>query len=367
MQNFVPLRGEFDLTGFTSYGHNFDVRAIAFPVRELFSVGQMVHVRRLRDMMSNIFGDYHDLRGLEEAVKDYDVVHSAETAYYCTYQAASAKHKSKWKLVVTVWENIPFLHHSLRLAENKKLVFTAADLFLPVSERAKEALLLEGAPEDKIVVQIPGVDVDHFRPMERDARLLEQFRCKPSDIIVLFAGNLYREKGVFDLLLAFRRLLTRMGEPQNIKLLLAGRGRDGEKLQSMTEQFRLNGTVRFIGSHAYATMPRIHNLADIFVLPSIPTPDWQEQFGYVLAESMSCGKAVISTMSGSIPEVIGNAGMLVPPNDFVSLSSAIESLVSNEPKRRELGQRARERAEDLFDARKVAQSIARHYETVLSK
>jgi glycosyltransferase involved in cell wall biosynthesis len=114
-------------------------------------------------------------------------------------------------------------------------------------------------------------------------------------------------------------------------------------------------------------MPGIHNLADIFVLPSLPIRTWQEQFGYVLAESMACGKAIVSTMSGSIPEVVGDAGILVQPNDFVSLAQALEQLLVDADLRRSYGRRARQRAEDLFDANKVSATLRRHYDSLFEQ
>jgi hypothetical protein len=161
MQLFTPLLDEYALTGFTSFGHNFEITTLPFPVRKLFSVGQALRARVLREMWSSIRGDYHDLVGLGPALAGFDIIHCAESFYYCTYQAARAKRPAQ-KLVVTVWENIPFLvdHPSARAI--KAEVFRAADLFLAVSERAREALILEGAPAAKIRVQFPGIDTGHF-------------------------------------------------------------------------------------------------------------------------------------------------------------------------------------------------------------
>ncbi len=364
MQCFTPLSDEFELVGFTSYGHNFPISEIPFEVRKLPSPGQTLRFRLLRSVYARYAGDYHDLRGLERALEGFDLVHSAETGYRCSYQSANAKAELGFKFVVTVWENIPFLNDNPVAEIHKRTVFEAADLLLAVSERAREALLLEGAPAEKIVVQMPGIDLEHFVPARKDPRLLHRFGLSPQDLIVLFVGNLYREKGVFDLLFAFRRLLNRRTRLR-VNLLLAGRGRDQSMIEKYIRTLQLAPHARIIGSYPYRAMPSIHNLADIFVLPSLPIPTWQEQFGYVLAESMACGKAVISTFSGSIPEVVGPAGILVPPNDFVTLAEALEALATDAPRRRRLGTAARKRAERMFDAAAVSQAIRRHYHRLL--
>jgi len=366
MQSFTPLLNTFDIVGFTSYGHNFNVSAIPFQVKRLFSFGQFLRPRTVRSSLSHLLGDYHDLQGLGNALRRFDIVHSAETFYYCTYQTARLRHSNRFKLVVTVWENIPFLYETATKRAIKTTVFEAADLFLAVSSRAREALILEGAPQEKIKVQTPGIDLEQFHPMEKDFQLLRRFGCSGNDFIILFLANLYREKGIFDLLYAFRRVLNHLGKNVKLKLLLAGRGRDERKVLESIGHLRLEDHARLIGGFPYSSVPQLHNIADIFVLPSIPTPTWQEQFGYVLVESMACGKPVISTTSGAIPEVVADAGVLVPPNDFLSLAKALEDLIQDERKRLELGEKARRLAEETFDARRVAQHLNNYYEALLS-
>jgi len=365
MQNFSPLMDSFDIVGFASYGHNFDVEKIPFKVIKLFSVGQSLKYRFLRKPMIQFLGDLHDLHGLRKSLQGFDIVHSAETSSYYTYQAAKLKEQLKFKFVVTVWENIPFLHHLPATERCKKVVFDKADLFLATSERAKEVLILEGAQESKIKIQMPGIDTKHFSPSSKDPELLKQFGCNKNDIIVLYVANLYREKGIYDLLFAFKQLLSRSELREKTKLLIGGKGRERDNILRWMQYLKMDDSVKLIGSHPYDVMPKIHNLADIFVLPSFPIPTWQEQFGYVLIESMACGKPVISTLSGSILEVVSDAGLLVQSNDFQSLSDAIGNLVDDEKQRIDLGNRGRQRAEIYFDANKVSAEFKHHYESLL--
>jgi len=366
MQNFTPLMDEFDLVGFASHDNQFDISSIAFPVRKLFSVGQMLTARVLRYPLTRLLGDYHDLLGLKNALRGFDIVHSVETMYYFTYQAAKAKRELGFKLVLTVWENIPFLHHLSVTRRNKELIFEETDLYLAVSERAKEALILEGAPRDKISVQMPGIDVNHFHPTEKDTELLHKFGCTKDDFIILFVAHLDREKGIFDLLYAFRMLLDKLDRTRRPKLLIGGKGKELNRVRELIVRLRIENDVMLIGSYPYAMMPKIHNLADVFVLPSIPIPSWQEQFGYVLVESMACGKPVISTLSGSIPEVVRDAGILVQSNDPNSLSSAMCDIVMNKQHQHDLSARSQAAVRSRFDARLVAAEVRKHYHALLA-
>ncbi|HCV43264.1 MAG TPA: hypothetical protein DGH68_07245 [Bacteroidetes bacterium] len=366
-QMYSPLSDAFEFVALISQGQYFDINTIPFQARKLFSLGRFLRARILRRPMVELLGDYHDLQRLKNALQGFDLVHCLDPMYYYTYQAAKAKQGTNFKLVLTVWENIPFLHHNRAAARHKEVIFDQVDLLLPVSERAKEVLILEGAPSEKINVLMPGIDISHFRPMDKDPDLLGMFDCRDEDLIILYVANLHREKGIFDLLFAFRALLDRWRGGKKMRLLVAGKGREKENVSSWIRRLHLQDHALLIDFHSYEIMPKIHNLADVFVLPSIPIRTWQEQFGYVLVESMACGKPVISTQSGSIPEVVGDAGILVQPNDFVSLGQALEKLLLGEHLREEYGTRARRRAENLFDAQKVSKKLQAVYDRLLQQ
>jgi len=365
LQNFLPLRKTYDIVGFTSYLHNFDLNEIPLEIRKLISWGQLAWVRPARALVQTVLGDYHDLAGLRRHLAGFAIVHTAETGYYSTYQAARLKAQLGFKLVVTVWENIPFLRNSGQARKHKERVFRETDLFLAISRKAREVLILEGAPAEKVVVWMPGIDTHHFRPMPKDHSLLRQFGCEPDDQIILYVAHLYRQKGIFDLLYAFKSALGRKGNTQ-LKLLIAGRGPEQRTVEETVRQLNLREVVRVIGPHPYSRMPAIHNLADVFVLGSQPTPKWQEQFGYVLVESMACGKAVVSTLSGSIPDVVGAAGILVPPADFSSLADTIVALVNSPATRESLGANGRARVEQYFDAAIAASRLHDEYDRLVT-
>lgn len=365
MQNFVPLKDSYDFVAVSSYLPDYRLSEREFPEMKLFSWGQLLRARVLRKALRSFIGDYHDLQGFARALKGFDIVHTVEPQYYFSYQAARVKRSLGFKLVLTVWENIPFLYNNRPMRRNRQTVFREADLILAVSERTKEALILEGAPANRIRVQPPGIDTERFRPMNKNAELLKRFGCTEDDFIILMISRLIPQKGLYDLLFAYKRLAEKSGRKRKTKLLVGGSGPEQKRFEEMTRELGIRENVRLIGSFPYQLMPEIHGLADVLALPSQPTPVWQEQFGYVLLESMACGKPVISTMSGSIPEVVGDAGMLVAPNDFVSLSNALEEVMENDMVRSELGRRGRARACDVFDLRKIVGELKSHYESLV--
>ena len=66
------------------------------------------------------------------------------------------------------------------------------------------------------------------------------------------------------------------------------------------------------------------------VVPSLTTPQWKEQYGRIIAEAMACGVPVVGSDSGAIPEVIGDAGLVVSENDPMALADALSRLMSDQ-------------------------------------
>jgi len=176
---------------------------------------------------------------------------------------------------------------------------------------------------------------------------------------ILFVGRLAFEKGIFDLLNAFSLLQKRV---PNVELLIAGSG--SPKIQVQVNQLIANlnvsAKVKFLGNIAYSDMPKIHNLADVFCLPSVPTKSWAEQFGYSMIEAMACEKPVVSTSSGSIPEIVKDraTGILVKPHSPGGLKSAIEELIINAEERVAFGRNGRKWVLQQFEATNVAGQLA---------
>ena len=125
---------------------------------------------RLGTLATHAVGDaYTDVEAL---VRDAAIVHTAELGPWFAAQPARLRRRLGFRLVVTVWETIPFVStfRTSRAAANRRVVLAEADLFLPTTHRARRCLLLEGVEPDRIEVVEPGIDVDRFRarPAGRD-------------------------------------------------------------------------------------------------------------------------------------------------------------------------------------------------------
>jgi len=364
MQNYEPLNKNFEVEGIYSKPSFFDTSNIKFPLKSFFSPAKYIaRIPNGHYLGSFLWGNFDKPFFLEKYLAKFDIINTIETFYPYTIQALDSKKKNpKQKVIVTVWENIPFNNEIFNKQKlNKKRALKEADHFIATSIRAKEALILEGADPSKISVLYMGIDLQKFQPQTKDIGLLNKLGFKKNDFLILSIGRLVWEKGIQDVLKSVRRIIKK---DSSVKLLIVGDGPMSKQITRLARKMQIEKNIRLIKNFPYQDLPKVHNLADIFVLPSIPVKQWQEQFGMVFIESMACAKPVISTLSGSISEVIKDAGILVPPADSYELSKKIELLYENKNLRIELGAKARRRTLDLFDCQKVGEKINQIFQKI---
>ncbi|MFF2622077.1 glycosyltransferase [Oerskovia jenensis] len=133
-----------------------------------------------------------------------------------------------------------------------------------------------------------------------------------------YAGRLAPHKGVDVLLDAVR-------DDERLRLTLAG---DGPSARALRDRARpLGDRVRFVGPLAGDDLVAFYRSLDVLAVPSLDTPGWVEQFGRVAVEAMACGTPVVASDSGALPDVVGGAGLLVPPGDARALREALVRVV----------------------------------------
>lgn len=162
---------------------------------------------------------------------------------------------------------------------------------------------------------------------------------------VAFAGQLIPEKGV-DVLIEAMRLLA----DASVECVIAGEGAERERLEQNAP-----AGVRFAGR--VADVAELFREAAVVVVPSV----WAEAFGLVAIEAMASGAAVIASDAGALPEVVGDAGVIVPRGNAAALAEAIRGLLADEAGRRRLAVRGRERVETHFQ---LSDCVQRHLDVI---
>jgi glycosyltransferase involved in cell wall biosynthesis len=256
--------------------------------------------------------------GLEPLLAGADIVHAAELGTWFSAQAAGAKDPAS-KLVLTVWETLAFrdAYRWPRERGYRRRVLGAVDHCLATTERARDGLLLEGVPAERVSVCPPGVDVARFAEASPSPDLAS------GGHVVLSPGRLVWEKGHQDAIRAVAALKRGIvGPPRDdVTLLVVGSGPEEGKLRKYAAE--LDAPVEFRAKIPYDEMPRLHRSASALVLASLPTKTWEEQFGMVLAEAMAAGTPIIACDSGAIPEVLAGEGTLVPAGHWRGIAEAL--------------------------------------------
>ena len=203
------------------------------------------------------------------------------------------------------------------------LYLKAADVIVTPSECSKrDAIKFYGFPEEKIKV-IYEAPAPTFKPLPHPEELdrVRKIYNLPEKYI-LHVSTIEPRKNLIRLLEAFQPLLA--GWP-DLKLVLVGK--KGWLYESFFERIRalgLEDCVIFPGYVAEADLPAFYQLAAVFAFPSL-----YEGFGLGPIEAMACGTPVVSSNSSSLPEVVGDAGLLVDPTDTAALSEALRRTLSN--------------------------------------
>ncbi len=328
MQFFEPLVKDFNIKAFGSLFPYHD--RFTFPVIKLSSPMDLPDFPYKMPILNRLFVDAHYLLGLEEKLKGFDLVHTAETYYHYTQQCLNAKKKGYVKKVIaTVLENIPFNNEGIwgRKAY-KKRAREELDHIIALTKKTKEALLVEGCDPSKITVISHFVDTKRFHPVKRNAKILT----------VLFVGRNTTGKGIDDVRAAEKNLSA-----HNVRF-------------------------RYVtGQTSYEDMPRVYQDADIFVAPSRPTPTWEEQYNTSLLEAQASGLPIVTTRTGGIPENVGDAAILIEPGDVGALMRSLKELITNKEKRGFYAQKARKRAVNVHDISIGAKKLKELYLRVLSE
>lgn len=203
-----------------------------------------------------------------------------------------------------------------------------------------------------------GVDfgrVSQVKP-ESGAAFRARYNIPAERVIVVQVSWIIAEKGFGDLLEAARLLLER---EQNIQFVLVGEGADRERFMKQAEEFAIADRVTWTGLIRDPFAEGVYEAADIVCQVS----RWEEAFGQVISEAMACGKPVIGTRVGGIPEVIddGVSGFLIARADVNALAEKIQQLASDKTLRQKMGAAGSAIASAKFNLEKNVKQLVELY------
>ncbi|MBU3214908.1 glycosyltransferase family 4 protein [Clostridium estertheticum] len=269
------------------------------------------------------------------------------------------------KKVVTIHDLIPYVMpetvgrgYLLKFLKEMPIIIGNSDGIITVSEFSKRDILKYfPIDESKIFVT----------PLAADAKYkpLDKLHCKNflekaynlNNPFILYVGGFSERKNVASAITAFSKVYKDLSE--NYNLVIVGDYRDsGQKLMKLTNELNMLSHVIFAGFVPEEHLPLFYNSCDAIIYPS-----FYEGFGLPPLEAMNCGTPVIASNLTSIPEVVGDTGILINPYDIEGISLAIGNLLSSENLRSELSAKALLRAKQ-FSWQNTAGRTLKVYESV---
>ena len=304
---------------------------------------------------------YRRLAALMDVVAP-DVVHVDEEQYnVATFLAIRAAVRRGIPALFFTWQNID-QRYPPPFSLLERYTFAHAAHAIAGNAAAADIIRAKGYRGSVAVIPQFGVDPDLFAPCVTQPPASPQHgeASRSTTFVIGFVGRLVAAKGLFVLLKALA------GLDGAWELRVVGTGEARAQAEALAERLGIAQRAVFLGQQPSTAMPAIMRRFDVLVGPSLTTPRWKEQFGRMLVEAMACGVPVIGSDSGEIPNVIGDAGIVVPEGDRVALCAAIARLREEGTERRDLAERGRARVLALFTQEAVARRTHAVYQQMLA-
>ena len=191
---------------------------------------------------------------------------------------------------------------------------------ITVCQALKDELVALGADAGKITALRNGVDLERFRPVDRDAARKTLGLRRTT---LLSVGHLIERKG-------HHLVIEALADLPDCELLIAGDGEMDAALRALATRFGVADRVRFLGAVPQEELRHVYGAADLLVLASS-----REGWANVLLEAMACGTPVVATRIWGTPEVVQSraAGVLVPERSAAAIAAGVRELVASYPDR----------------------------------
>ena len=301
---------------------------------------------------------------LKQHRADYDIVHDNQSLCYGLLEiekflpVLSTLHhpitsdlqlaldaEPRWYIRVLIRRWHSFLRMQKQVVQRLAHIVTVSQRSTDDSAEAFEV------PASKFTLIYNGINTDEFAPRPQIAR-------KPYRLMATASADAPL-KGLRYLLQAFALLLPRY--PQ-LELLVVGKPRPGGPTDLLLDELNIRSRVLFASGISTERLVDYYAESAIAIVPSL-----YEGFGLPAGEAMACGLPVVSTTGGALPEVVGEAGVLVPPSDAGALASAIADLLDQPARRERLGRAARARIVERFCWNVNARQFVDFYRQVIAQ
>lgn len=238
------------------------------------------------------------------------------------------------------------------------LSLRSMDKVVAVSKAVFNDLTRHGLREENITLIYNGIVLDEYEIQSQGPNLRKEYGIPQDTFVIGAIGRLVPAKGYHHLIEA----MTSVAEDiKDCRLLIAGEGQLKDNLSALIQKLNISRYVTLVGYQNSIT--RFLSTIDLFVMPSLT-----EGLPIALLEAMACGKPVLASSIGGIPEVITSEkdGLLIPPADPHAIAKGIKELYFNETLRVEMSCHGRKLVENIFSAETMGRQYLSLYSQLLS-
>ena len=317
------------------------VSTMGFP--ELFTFGLRAY-QYLRSMFDK-YDIVHDNQSLSYGIwainKRVPTIATIHHPITVDRQIAIQSVFSTWEKMKQ-WRWYSFIGMQRRVARSLPRIIT-------VSKSAKEDISRDfNIPTEKFSIVPNGINTNLFYPISEIER-------EKNRVIVTNSADTPL-KGLIFLFQA----VAELAKIQDIQLTVVGEPKKDGHMTKLVKELGISHCINFTGRIDDREFVQQYARATVAVVPSV-----YEGFGLPVGEAMACGVPVISTTGGALPEVVGNAGVLVPPADSSALAKAIAELLANPKMANDLGRTGYRRVQEHFTWQRAAEKTENAYREVI--
>jgi glycosyltransferase involved in cell wall biosynthesis len=234
----------------------------------------------------------------------------------------------------------------------------AAKIIVPSLNTKKDVVKILHVPEDKVVVLYNGIEHGKFKPLNGEFAkeyVKNKYGVKGAFILSV-VGTFTPRKNIQTLIDTYDKLPAETKSQYRLVIVGNKEGSLYNKMLQTIDRLNLEDRVILTGYVPSGDLPLLYNAADLFVFLSL-----HEGFGLTVLEAMSCGTSVLASKTSSLPEIIGDAGVVVNPLDVDEISKVMLHMLKDKPLRERLGRNGLKRA-SLFSWQKAAVSLLTIFE-----
>ncbi len=333
-----------------------NARVIVLPFPYIFrKIESLIFINFIRRIIHFIFVSmfilYSELLMVLVRLTNKKVIVHSHDAYFCALIGIISKFFG-CKSVHTIRTDLKF-RSALKFKKLQTIIYNHCDTITFVSEFMLSEFRKEFPHVNRrLRITYSGIDLDKFHP--ESSELLSYYMEKKGPII-LFVGNLVRQKGPLVLIDAIKHVKKKF---PNITLFLVGEGDLKEEIRRIIIRSGLTDNIFLVGTIPRGHLLQYYSLCDVFVLPT-----FMEAFGNSIVEAMACGKPVIATRIGGIPEIIIDKinGIFVEPGNPDSLAKHIEELLADKKLYNGISSKSRTSIANKFSWDKLVQMYKNCY------